>query len=113
MHHVHFDIISSNFSHQAKKLALPPDEKIVIQRSKEACLETHSQQVVKLGFEPNLEMLKICAVLQMGVEKKRDGRWRKRNRTSECKRKRRMRWSWKRGEDTMGRRDGEGGREGR
>lgn len=113
MHHVHFDIISSNFSHQAKKLALPPDEKIVIQRSKEACLETHSQQVVKLGFEPNLEMLKICAVLQMGVEKKRDGRWRKRNRTSECKRKRRLRWSWKRGEDTMGRRDGEGGREGR
>lgn len=69
MHHVHFDIISSNSLHQAKKLALPPDEKIVIQRSKEACLETHSQQVVKLGFKPNLEMLKICAVLQMGVEK--------------------------------------------
>lgn len=36
-----------------------------------------------------------------------------RNRTSECKRKRRLRWSWERGEDTMGRRDGEGGREGR
>lgn len=35
------------------------------------------------------------------------------NRTSECKRKRRLRWSWERGEDIMGRRDGEGGREGR
>ena len=69
MRHVHFNVISSNSSHQAKKVQLPPEEKIVIQRSKEACLETHSQQVVELGFEPNLEMLKICAVLQMGVEK--------------------------------------------
>ena len=69
LHHVHFDIISSNSSHQVKKLALPLGEKIVIQRSKEACLETYSPQVVKLGFEPNLEMLKTCAVLQTGVEK--------------------------------------------
>ena len=32
-------------------------------------METYSPQVVKLGFEPNLEMLKTCAVLQTGVEK--------------------------------------------
>lgn len=41
----------------------------MIQRRKEACLETHSQQVVKLGFEPNLETIKTCAIVQKGVEK--------------------------------------------
>lgn len=39
----------------------------MIQRSKGTCSESHSHQAVQPGFEPNLEMLKICGGEGRGI----------------------------------------------
>lgn len=59
--------ISSNSPQRVRELALTPDENTVIQRSKGTCSRSHSQQAVQPGFEPSLEMLKICGGEGRGI----------------------------------------------